>query len=119
MNRVAALYPQAETLTGPWATKSRFLTEVGRYEIVHFAGHAISNEEFPLLSMLVLAPEAGSAGALMAHEIYGLKLERTRLVVLAACSTARARISPGEGVLGLARPFLAAGVPSVVASLWN
>jgi CHAT domain-containing protein len=119
MNRVAALYPQAETLTGPGATKSRFLEEVGRHEIVHFAGHAISNEEFPLLSMLVLAPETGSAGALMAHEIYGLKLERTRLVVLAACSTARARISPGEGVLGLARPFLAAGVPSVVGSLWK
>ena len=42
-----------------------------------------------------------------------------RLVVLASCSTAVGRISRTEGVENLARPFLASGVPAVVASLWK
>jgi CHAT domain-containing protein len=71
--------------------------------------------------MLLLAPDpvTGSSGALMAHEIYKQKFASTRLVVLGACSTTEARISPSEGVLGLARPFLAAGVPNVVSTLWE
>ena len=48
-----------------------------------------------------------------------MDLRRTRLVVLAACTTAGGAIRRGEGILSLARPFLAAGVPSVVATLWD
>jgi CHAT domain-containing protein len=119
--KIAALYPEPELLTGATATRDRFLAEAGRYEIVHFAGHALSNEELPLLSMLLLAqdPVSGGSGALMAHELYKQKFENTRLVVLGACSTTEARISPSEGVLGLARPFLAAGVQNVVSTLWE
>ena len=71
--------------------------------------------------MLLLAPDEVSknSGALLAHEIYGRNFENTRLVVLGACNTARSRISPGEGVLGLARPFLAGGVSQVLATLWE
>jgi CHAT domain-containing protein len=46
-------------------------------------------------------------------------LPRTRLVVLAACRTAAGVVSRSEGALSLARPFLAAGVPNVIASLWD
>jgi CHAT domain-containing protein len=48
-----------------------------------------------------------------------LLLTRTRLVVLASCRTATGRVSRTEGVENLARPFLAAGVPAVIASLWD
>src|SRR5207237_10120390 len=41
------------------------------------------------------------------------------LVVLAACRTAAGRNVRGEGVANLVRPFLAAGVPAVIASLWD
>ena len=41
------------------------------------------------------------------------------MVVLAACRTAAGAVSRVEGTLGLGRPFLAAGVPYVVASLWD
>jgi CHAT domain-containing protein len=54
---------------------------------------------------------------LFAHEIAAQRLDRTRLVVLAACRTNTGRIRRGEGVFSLARPFLAAGVQTVVASL--
>jgi CHAT domain-containing protein len=119
--KIAALYPEPELLTGAAATRGRFLAEAGRYDVVHFAGHALSNEETPLLSMLLLAPDlvSGSSGTLLARDLYQQKLEGTRLVVLGACSTTESRISPTEGVLGLARPFLAAGVPDVVSTLWE
>ena len=42
-----------------------------------------------------------------------------RLVVLAACETAGGLVSTAEGPIGLARPFLASGVPAVVATLWR
>lgn len=119
--QIAAIYSESEVLIGKNATKRKFLDAIGQYAIVHFGGHSVSNEEFPLLSQLLLAPDsaAGDDGALMAHELYAREFTKTQLVVLAACSTAKARVSPGEGALNLARPFLASGVPSVVASLWE
>jgi len=45
-------------------------------------------------------------------------LRRTRLVVLAACGTARGRQRPGQTNISVARAFLSAGVPTVVATLW-
>ena len=48
-----------------------------------------------------------------------MKLTRTRLVVLSACQTGIERSYRGEGAIGLARPFIAAGVPVVVASFWE
>ena len=77
------------------------------------------NEKNPLLSMLVFAPgKGGDPGALYAHEIYQMDLARTKLVVLAACDTA-GDVPVSEGASSLARAFLAAGVPTVVASLWS
>jgi CHAT domain-containing protein len=41
-----------------------------------------------------------------------------RLVVLSACQTAIEQQYSGEGAVSVARPFMAAGVPLVVATLW-
>ncbi|CAM6129460.1 unnamed protein product [Calypogeia fissa] len=53
---------------------------------------------------------------LSADEIVNMKLH-ARLVVLSACQTASGVIL-GEGVAGLGRALLQAGVPSTVLSLW-
>ena len=117
---IAALYQDATVLIGPRATKRAFLDTAERYRIVHFAGHALANEQYALLSRLLLArDDPREAGSLFAHEILDLNLATTDLVVLAACRTGAGAIKKGEGPLSLARPFFAAGVPSVVATLWD
>jgi CHAT domain-containing protein len=118
---IAALHSPARILSGSKATKSRFLSEAGRYGILHFAGHALRHRDNPLLSALVLAPDPAAPGAslLYAHELLGRRFDGTRLVVLSACSTGVGTPGKTEGALSLAAPFLAAGVPAVVASLWD
>ena len=95
---------------------------LGEYRIVHFATHGLINTRRPELSGIVLAlvDEHGRPrdGFLRLHEIYNLKLN-TELVVLSACQTALGREVRGEGLVGLARGFMYAGSPRVVASLWK
>jgi len=119
--RIAAIYPGARVLADSLATKERFREAAANAAIIHFAGHSVVNRDDPFRSRLVLAPdpESGEPGSLLAREIYDWRLASTRLVVLAACSTGDGPAVSGEGVLSLARPFLAAGVPDVVATLWS
>jgi len=116
---IAGLYDRAQLLTGADATKAAFLAQAGRYAIVHFAGHAIANDNRPDLSRLVLAGADESTRSLFARELARQPFSDTSLVVLAACRTSVGRVRRGEGVFNLARPFLAAGVPTVIASLWD
>ncbi len=119
------LYPNAQLFTNQQATKSIFLANISQSDIVHFAGHAMINNKSPLHSKLVFAsdktlPECDDDnGVLYAYDLYGTHFANTKLVILAACKTATGQTIPGEGVSCLARPFLAAGVPTTIASLWN
>lgn len=116
---VAAEYPAAKLLLGDTATRSAFLVELARRDVLHFAGHALPNRENTDLSMLVLASRgSGDEGVVYGKDIEGLALDRLRLVVLAACETSRTA-GAAAGLSGLARPFLAAGVPAVIGSLWQ
>jgi CHAT domain-containing protein len=67
--------------------------------------------------LIALAPSSGDDGFLSAKEILAMRLV-ARLVVLSACNTGRGRVT-GDGVVGLSRAFIAAGVPSVIVSLWT
>jgi CHAT domain-containing protein len=120
---VASFYKEAMVLTGADASRSRVIRDSARADVIHFATHAISDPESPLASKLVLASDSTSAStkegdAFEAFDIYGLQLPRTRLIVLSACQTGIEHSYKGEGAVGLARPFIAAGVPLVVATLW-
>jgi len=117
---ILRLFPDAAVFTGSGATKRVFLERVAAHTIVHFAGHAIANEMYPILSRLLLARDLdGKSGNIFASELSTIDFRDTRLVVLAACRTAAGPLRKGEGPIGLARPFLARGVPSVVATLWD
>jgi CHAT domain-containing protein len=96
--------------------------DLGHYQIVHFATHALVDNEHPELSGLILSlvDEHGRQqdGMLGLSDIYNMKLSAD-LVVLSACSTGLGKDVKGEGLLGLTRGFMYAGAQSVVASLWK
>lgn len=118
--RVAAHYEAPRLLVGDEATKGAFLDAVSASTVVHFAGHGVVRPEAPLLSHLVLAPDATGemSGVLTARELFDIRLPSTRLAILSGCHTASGRLSATEGASSLARALFAAGVPAVVASLW-
>ena len=113
----------ATPLTGDGALASRVTSALTQSDVVHLATHTVTDNESPLLSKLLLAADRdethhASSTYITAADIYRMKLNRTRLVVLSACQTGVEKTYRGEGAIGLARPFIAAGVPLVIASLW-
>jgi CHAT domain-containing protein len=89
-------------------------------DLVHFAGHAVVNPITPSASYLLMARSPEHSGVLTAGELLTrLQLDRTRLVVLSACSSAGGGGVGSEGVAPLVRPILTAGVPAVIGSLWS
>jgi len=121
---IAALAPagQVWTALGPEANRDAVLSgQLSAYRFIHFATHGIADARNPELSGLVLSlVDAGGRprdGFLGLADIYELDLAAD-LVVLSSCRTAIGREVRGEGLMGLTRGFLYAGVPRVVASLW-
>ncbi|HEV8240833.1 MAG TPA: CHAT domain-containing protein [Thermoanaerobaculia bacterium] len=117
---VAALYRGAVVVTGERATRSTLVAAMGDHSVVHVATHALVDDALPSRSALALAPlqPGDGSGALYADEIPSLSFARTRTVVLAVCGGTGDPLSGTAGRVSLARSFLAANVPTVVAALW-
>ena len=115
---IARLLPESHLLIGEQATKQAVLQRIPSVSLVHFAAHgdaergeialtpADSTVEFPheadyLLSMTDISQVRLSA----------------KLVVLSCSHSARGQIN-AEGVVGIARAFLASGARSVLVALW-
>jgi CHAT domain-containing protein/tetratricopeptide (TPR) repeat protein len=115
---VGAAYPARTVLVGAGATRQRFLD--ARADVIHFAGHSVLDERYPMLSRMLLAPDAatGDSGWVIESDITAQRFAGTRVVMLATCESAAGRPVQGEGAISMARAFFAAGVPAVVASLW-
>ena len=97
-------------------------SDLAAFRVVHFATHAIIDNQHPELSGLVLSlvDRDGRArdGFLRLTDIYNLRLS-AELVVLSACRTGLGKEFRGEGLVGLTRGFMYAGAPRVVTSLWQ
>jgi CHAT domain-containing protein/Tfp pilus assembly protein PilF len=94
--------------------------EANRYDILHFAAHAILDDVSPMFSLVALSETPGERedGLWQAWEVMGLNL-RTELVVLSASSIARGRAGTGNSVIGTTWSWFVAGSPTVVLSLWD
>ena len=123
---IARFYPSHLLLVGSDAKKKVVLRDMERAEVIHLATHYDPDPTSPLFSRLALAAETETGGqasqqkgALLTSEIYRLDLRHGRLAVLSACQTWAEDYLNGEGAVGVSRPFLAAGFPVVVSSLWK
>jgi CHAT domain-containing protein len=115
---IARMYPDATLLDGRNATIESFEREARDAGMIHFSGHAVTSEQLPEDTFLALSSNIGGNARLDVRQVGAMKLDRAPVVVLAACSTARGRVTAFEGTASVARAFLAAGARSVVATLW-
>ena len=109
---------QNEVLLGKAATKAAVTQLAPTSDVIHFATHGRFVKQDPARSHLELHGEE----VLSVEEIGKLKLQ-AYLVTLSACETAISggRISDvpdGDEWVGFNQAFLAAGTPTVMASLW-
>ncbi len=102
----------AETVLGEEATLAAFFARAPHAGVLHLATHGVYRPDNPVFSGLRLFD-----GWLTARDLYTLELRAT-LVVLSACESALGSQGVGDEQFGLARGFLYAGAPALVASLW-
>lgn len=110
---------KVKPLIGKEATKEEVLEQLSAVALVHIAAHGdIQRGE------VLLAPSSRRNSQTLAAkdciltmaDVLNVKV-RAKLVVLSCCHSGRGEIS-SEGVVGIARAFLAAGARSVLVSLW-
>ncbi|MBI5527546.1 MAG: CHAT domain-containing protein [Deltaproteobacteria bacterium] len=109
----------AVTLIDERAKESAVKEAATRAGIIHIAAHGLFNYADPDRSGVVLAqvPDGDEDGYLEAHEVAQMNLG-ARLAVMSTCVSGKGHTYQGEGLIGLARAFFAAGVPSFVGSNW-
>ncbi len=104
------------------ATKRRFLRVAGSYNVLHLATHATVDAENPSQSFIAFYPQQRDSVAnyrLYTHELYNMRLDSVKLVILSACEAGNGQLVRGEGVMSLARAFAYAGCPNIITTLWK
>jgi CHAT domain-containing protein len=108
-----------QAIIGDKATKVYIEKLLPTARLIHLATHGLLDDikQLGVPGAIALAPSGKDNGFLTAGEIYEMKLN-AELVVLSACHSGQGKIT-GDGVVGLSRCLFAAGVPSVIVSLWS
>ena len=107
-----------QPLTEKQATKEAVLKEMKSASLIHIAAHGNADR-----GDIALAPDRRVTGTpqeehflLTMADVSKVQL-RAKLVVLSCCHSGRGHIK-AEGIVGIARAFLASGARSVLVSLW-
>ncbi len=128
--RLAMRYRNVERLRA--ADRDTFMVAISSRDVVHVASHVRIDNERPWHSGILItasepaAPDDSSSQGPSTHadayaragQIASVHSD-ARLVVLSGCESALGRATQGEGVLGVAAAFFAAGARSLVASIWE
>jgi CHAT domain-containing protein len=106
----------AQALRNQQASRAALTRAMGQADVLHLATHATPNLRMPMLSAIALWGESEPQW-LYAHEVLQQRL-KARLATLSACQTA-VGANTADGAMGLHWAFLAAGCPTVLATLWR
>ncbi|KAJ5704106.1 hypothetical protein N7493_011244 [Penicillium malachiteum] len=97
------------------------LENVKECDVLHFAGHGISDYHDPFNSSLLLTKDDGAAAVvdrLTVRDIFNLHLKQAKLAYISACSTAEVQEEKLlDEVIHLASGFQVAGFNHVIASM--
>jgi CHAT domain-containing protein len=117
---IAQFFPgRSKVVTDDLAREVDVKAWVRDFDVVHLSVHGKFDAGEPLLSYLNLGRGGGDDGRLTAAEMFGLPLDKSRLVVLSACETGRAEATHGNEVLGMVRALIYAGAGTLVLSYWE
>ena len=106
------------------ATEEKFRSVLEQFssQIIHISAHGEINDEYPLLSRLLLDLQKENTldldGDISLGELYNLKIN-TQIAILSACQTGSGESIDGSGKINLARGFAYADCPSIIMSLWD
>lgn len=116
---VARLYGRRGTpLTGQAARADAVSRAMASSEVLHLAAHTrVSSDAFRQTLVLAESPDGASSGLVTAADLLPAKTP-LQLAVLSGCSTLGLQPSRSGGLLGLARAFVARGIPAIVGTLW-
>ncbi len=116
---IATLFTNPLLLKGEEASHSQVVSSLKRAQIAHFAVHSTVDETDSWQSKVLLSKGINGEGvSLSAESIRRMKLSNLKLATLSSCSSIGSLGNDGKAT-GLARAFIDAGVPVVVASLWD
>jgi CHAT domain-containing protein len=111
------VYSDIQTINGPSALKTAFLSALDTAGIFHYAGHSQDASD-PLRSSVLLDGNIEGANSVTAIDISKHRMPPNSVVVLASCDSSVGNSRDGVGVRGLTSAFLISGAGSVVGSLW-
>ncbi len=108
-----------QPLIGSQATETTVRQQLPNSTIIHLATHGLLDNFYlgNIPGAIALTPSPPNDGLLTADEIFQLQLN-AELVVLSACETGLGLLT-SDGVVGLSRALINAGVPTLVLSLWS
>jgi CHAT domain-containing protein len=110
---IAALFPQADVRLQEKAILPADPSWNALPAFVHLSTHATFRADNPLFSAIKLYDRW-----LSVNDMYGMDAP-VPLMTLSACETGQNQVLVGDELLGLCRGFFAAGVHSLVVSLWR
>lgn len=140
VNSIRSLLKDTTVLCGVNATKKAVLDGFSKHSVIHLATHAIVEAsladilasevgdekvdtydigDYSIKGAIILAKsDSQCSGVLTSVELEELSLEPTcELVVLSCCKTGRGKIT-GDGILGISRSLMCAGVMNMVVTHW-
>ena len=116
---IGGLYPgRSKIVFEVPAKESDIKAWVGGYDLIHLSVHGKFRADEPLLSHLVFSKGGPDDGNLTAAEMFGLPLEKARLVVLSACESGQVTATHANEIIGMERALLFAGANSLILSSW-